>query len=276
MTLRVCGRGFLPWIVVLLLAWGGKPQEEIKVVTTTSLIGSILREVGRDRVEVRVIVPSSTCPGHFDLRPGDIKLLADAQLLLSHGWERFVKRLLRSTQSKRQIAREINIPGNWMVPEVYLKAVERILPLLCELDPDNREYFQNNATVYRRKILKTGEELKKRAEEMGVGEINVVCSEMQKEFLRWLGFKVVATYGRPSELTPRQIKRVITVAREKGAKIVVDNLQSGPQAGTPVVEEIGGVHVVLTNFPIRSYLESLRDNAEKLFKAVEALRCPSP
>lgn len=276
MILRICGKGLLPLIILLLFAWGGKSLEEIKVVATTSLIGSIVQEVGGDRVEVRVIVPSGTCPGHFALRPSDLKLLANANLLLSHGWERFTKRLLRSVQSRPKIAREIDIPGNWMVPGVYVKAVDRILPLLCELDPDDKEYFQNNATIYKRKILKSGEEIKKRAEEMGVGKINVICSEMQEEFLRWLGFNVVATYGRPSEFTPRQIKRVVDMAKEKRVKIVVDNLQSGPEAGTPVVEEIGGIHVVLTNFPIKSYLESLRDNTEKLFKAVEALKCPSP
>ena len=62
-------------------------QKKIKIVATTSLIASIVEEVGGDRFDVVTIVPFGMCPGHFDIRPGDVKLLEEASLLLEHGWE---------------------------------------------------------------------------------------------------------------------------------------------------------------------------------------------
>ncbi|MDO9573507.1 MAG: zinc ABC transporter substrate-binding protein, partial [Candidatus Contubernalis sp.] len=55
---------------------------KLKVVTSTSLIASIVERVGGDRVDVVNIIPPAQCPGHFDIKPGDIQKLADADLFI--------------------------------------------------------------------------------------------------------------------------------------------------------------------------------------------------
>ena len=49
----------------------------LKVVTTTSLIEQIVKQVGKKKVDVVNIIPPSQCPGHFDVKPGDIQKLAE-------------------------------------------------------------------------------------------------------------------------------------------------------------------------------------------------------
>ena len=249
--------------------WGGQSTEKLKLVTTTSLIGNILQQVGGDKVDVATIVPGGMCPGHFDVRPGDIKLLSNAQIFLAHGWELFVTKLLSSVQSRKLVIKTLDIEGNWMVPDIQLKAVDAITNILCEINPENGKYFRNNSTIYKKEVLDLSREIKQKAKDEKVSEISVVCSDMQEEFVKWFGFNVVATYGRPSELTAQKIKAVIDKAKEEDVKIVIDNLQSGSDAGMPIISEIGGVHIVLTNFPIDSYIQSLQDNISKLFEAVE-------
>ncbi|MCK4416827.1 MAG: zinc ABC transporter substrate-binding protein [Candidatus Latescibacteria bacterium] len=240
----------------------------MKLVTTTSLIGKIAQEVGKDKVDVVTIVPGGMCPGHFDVRPGDIKVLSDAQIFLIHGWEPFVKKLLNSVQPRELVVKTLDIQGNWMVPDIQVKAVDSITDILCEIDHKNGRYFRNNAATYKTQILDISREIKQKAKDKKVSDTNVVCSEMQEGFVRWFGFNVVATYGRPSELTAKNLRKVIDKARKEGVEIVVDNLQSGRDAGVPIIEEIRGVHVVLTNFPIGSYTQSLQENVYKLLKAI--------
>jgi hypothetical protein len=53
-------------------------------------------------------------------------------------------------------------------------------------------------------------------------------------------------------------------------KLVVDNLQSGPDTGEPLAQGLGAKHVTLTNFPLQgSYRQSLLDNVTALARAIE-------
>jgi zinc transport system substrate-binding protein len=98
----------------------------------------------------------------------------------------------------------------------------------------------------------------------------VLVSDKQEPFISWLGFRVVATYGRAEDFTAQELTRLARVASDSGVKLVVDNLQSGPDTGKPLADGLGAKHVTLTNFPLRgSYRQALLDNAAALAQAIE-------
>ncbi len=74
-------------LAVLPLGCAREATPQLKVVTTTSLISSIVEKVGGDKVEVANIIPPAQCPGQFDVKPSDVQMLADAKLFLMHGWQ---------------------------------------------------------------------------------------------------------------------------------------------------------------------------------------------
>jgi ABC-type Zn uptake system ZnuABC Zn-binding protein ZnuA len=76
-------------LVVLSILGGCAPAQtsKLRVVTSTSLLAQIVERVGGDKVDVINIIPPAQCPGHFDVTPGDIQKLADADLFLLHGWQ---------------------------------------------------------------------------------------------------------------------------------------------------------------------------------------------
>jgi ABC-type Zn uptake system ZnuABC Zn-binding protein ZnuA len=222
------------------------------------------------------VVPAGMCPGHFDIRPGDVKVLETAKVLMEHGFEGelFVENMLKLVENPEMLRVTLNVRGNWMVPKVHIQAIDKIVENLNRLKPGDAEFFKSKAKNYKHQITQAGKEIQRKAKELGVGEIKVVCSQMQLEFVDWFGFKIVSTYGRPEDFTPNELKRIVKKAKEGNAKIVIDNLQSGSKAGVPVAEEIGALRVVLTNFPQDSggelsYLNSLKENASKLFKAIK-------
>jgi len=109
---------------------------------------------------------------------------------------------------------------------------------------------------------------------MGFEKINAVASNMQKDLLIWFGIKVVAVYGREDEISALELQRLIEQARSCNAFVVVDNLQSAAEAGKPIGDELGIAHIVLSNFPgfyegKVSYINTLKENAKKLFSLLE-------
>jgi zinc transport system substrate-binding protein len=97
----------------------------------------------------------------------------------------------------------------------------------------------------------------------------VIASSMQKEPLEWMGFRVVGEYGRPEAMSAREVVRLSKIGRDQHAIVVVDNLQSGPDAGKGIAEALGVPHVVLTNFPSeKGYLATLGENVDAVVAAV--------
>jgi hypothetical protein len=69
-------------------------------------------------------------------------------------------------------------------------------------------------------------------------------------------------------MSTREIVRLSKIGREHRVIFVVDNLQSGPDAGKGIAETIGVPHVVLTNFPSeKGYLTTLGENVDAIIAA---------
>ena len=98
---------------------------------------------------------------------------------------------------------------------------------------------------------------------MNLSEVNVIAAFWQAGFLEWTGFNVVATYGDPESLTAPMIKELVDKGREAKVTLIVDNLQSGQNAGAGIAEELGARRIVLSNFP-GGY-----DNTETWEKAID-------
>ncbi len=255
-------------IFFLLINCFPRKSAQIKVLVTTSLIETIVANIGHERIEVISIIPSGMCPGHFDLKPHHVQLASSSQVLFFHGWEKWINELKKSVNNKNLKIVSLETEGNLMIPDNYLEAINKVTNVLCEIAPANSKYFQNNAHIYIKRIKTKVYELKKNTKL--IENIPVLCSQYQAEFLKWMGLKVVESYGRPDELTIKQLIRLIKIGKQEGVKAVIDNLQSGEKAGEEVAREIGCKHLTLTNFPLNySYLDTLDYNVNKLMEIVK-------
>src|SRR4030042_248776 len=144
----------------------------------------------------------------------------------------------------------LNVTGNWMVPAVQAEAVGKIAQALGEIYPENAAYYQGNATERAQTILTYGEDVKRRLQDAGVDGVKVICAALQEGLVRWAGFDVVATFGRPEDLTPAQKADLIAQAQRAGVALVIDNLQSGSTTlGASLEEDIEAIPVSISNFP---------------------------
>ncbi|MCG0279062.1 MAG: metal ABC transporter substrate-binding protein [Thermanaeromonas sp.] len=272
----LAGAMALLFLSLAVLGCGAKEAEKLKVATGTSLIADIVQRVGGDKVEVVNIVPPTSCPGHFDLKPGDVQKLAQAKLFLRHDWQgkMFTQELIDSVHNKDLQVIEIAVAGNWMAPPVQKEAVKKITEVLMEKDPAHKSYYEENAKRLLSSIEEKEKEIRAKLEAANVSTVKVLCAEMQQGFLKWAGFDIVATYGRPEELNPQKIQELISKGRQAGVKLVVDNLQSGPDAGKGIAKELGAAQVTISNFPggfpqTDTWSAALEKNVELLLNALK-------
>jgi ABC-type Zn uptake system ZnuABC Zn-binding protein ZnuA len=241
--------------------------DKIKVTTTTSLLGTLVKAIGKEEIDVSTIVPAGMCPGHFDLKAENVKELSGSRILLSHGWEKWTGKLLAAVDNKPAL-RIIGVQGNLMVPDNHKKAAEHVTSLLCSLDQQYRTVYTKNFASYTSAIDSIVKDITDRSKD--IKGIKIVCSELQAEFLQWLGLDIVLTYRRAEELTPGMMAEAIKQAKREQVRLVVDNLQSGSEVGLAIAKEANVKHITLTNFPLgNSYPEALAQNFSSVVQALQ-------
>ena len=245
---------FMILSLAVSVLFGGCSTEssaKLKVVTSTSLLAQIVERVGGDKVSVVNIIPPAQCPGHFDVKPGDIQKLADAKLFIIHNWqgEKFSDDLIASASNKNLIVVKVELPGNWMTPTVQRDAADKIAAALAQIDPSNGAAYQNAATEYKAKVTTKESEAKARLGQVNLSAVNVLCDEQQAGFVKWAGLNIISTYGRPETFTPQVVKELVDKGKVGKVALVIDNMQTGGESGKALAEELGVEHIVLSNFP---------------------------
>jgi zinc transport system substrate-binding protein len=236
---------------VLALSQHAQPSTDI--MTGSSFITSIIQDLTDGKLKTRTIIPPGVCPGDYDVKPGDIQALADSKALFIHNYQQNYGNIAGAVEAANNADLAItvlNVTGNWMVPTVQAEGVSKIAQALGEIYPENAAYYQGNATERIQAILAYGEQVRNRLLGAGVQGVKVICAAMQEGFVRWVGLNVVATYGRPEELSPGDVQRLINQAEDAGVALVIDNLQSGSTTlGAALQQDIEAVPVTLSNFP---------------------------
>jgi zinc transport system substrate-binding protein len=260
---------------VVLSGCSSDNQDRLKVVTSTSLISSIVERIAGDKVDVVNIIPPAQCPGHFDVSPVDIQKLADAALFLMHGWqgEQFSEELIASADNPDLTVVVVNVQGNWMTPTVYQEAIGVIAGALVQVDAGNSSTYEKAASDLKDVVAAKGAEAQARLSGENLADINVLCADQQAGFVTWTGLNVVEIFGRPDTFTPQVTKDLVDKGRQENVTLIIDNLQSGQDAGAGLAEELGCARIILSNFPggfddTETWEKALDRNIDLILEAV--------
>jgi len=224
----------------------------IKVVAGTSQITVMTREIGGDRVDVTNFVPAGVCPGQCDVKPGDVEALNKAKALIIHDYQQAqkdVRALIEASRNPGLVTKVIAAQGGLMTPRYQAEATEKVAAALAEIDPANADFYQQKAAARKAAINVKADEVKQRLSKAGIQGTKVIAMLHQADFLKWAGFDVVASYGPPEGFTPALIADLVAKGKAAGVVLVVDNLQSGPDAGKSIAQEMKAAHVTISNFP---------------------------
>jgi len=262
-------------VYLLLIPDNGlsKSTEQLRITCTTTLIESLVKEIGQNRVSVTTIVPSGMCHGHFDISPGEIERIKKSDFFLAHGFERFVEGFIKSKKDKIHVIK-IVIRENWMIPGVQIRAVNKITDIMCNQCPALESFFRNNARQYTQYILKVEREIVSRLGAFDPQNASVLCSFMNAGFVKWMRINIIATFPRDEDISVKCLSQIIIKAKKDGVRFVIDNLQSSGKVGKTLATELDVPLVMISNFPRGenksiSYIETLKENCGKIILALK-------
>jgi zinc transport system substrate-binding protein len=241
----------------------------MSVVTSDSILstmGAALLPAGA--FEIASILPPGQCPGHYDVKLSDIARVKRATLVVSFAGMPFMGNVEMNPAGSLLINSE---GRNWMTPDSYIAGLNLLARKLSERFPEYERKITGGREHAILEVNAINKRLSERLRQGGVVQRPAITSSMLKEPLEWMGFRVVGEYGRPESISAKEISALIRIGREKKAAIVVDNLQSGPEAGAGIAEALGVPHVVLSNFPSeKGYAATLADNVDVVLAALGA------
>lgn len=241
------------------------------VITSDTLLAGIAADLlPPQRYRVEALLPPGQCPGHYDLKLSDIEKVKKAKLIIGFKGLPLMDKV--SLAGKDYLF--VNEGGhNWMTPDAYIRGLDIMAVELARRFPADQVQIMQNRKTATDKVAYAAALQRQRIRRAGIDNRKVVASSMQKEPLEWMGLNVLATYGRPESISTREVVRLSRLGKQHGVIAVVDNLQSGPDAGKGIAEALGAVHVVLSNFPSeQGYTATLKANVDAVLAIAQAGR----
>jgi zinc transport system substrate-binding protein len=270
----------LPFVACgLALLTGCGQRHEIsghdpKYAITTSWLECALKDVTSSTMQVIRLCSPGTCPGHFDISPGNIKGLQASEALVLFDFQKALdQKLERLTVNGLRVV-SIHAPEGLCVPDSYLEACRELSDSLMKgATGQNALPPALEQTRKRLEALETN--IRGRIHVAGLGQAKVVASGHQAVFCRWLGLDVIAAYSGGEAATPAQLEKLIKQGKDAGVRFVIANLQEGKQAGEALAWQLGARLVTFSNFPSMqpeqdTFDELLEYNLQQLLAAAGA------
>jgi len=145
------------------------------VVTTTSILGDVVAQVGGELIDVTVLIPADVDPHSYEPTPRDLAAVADADLVFVNGLglEGFLEAVVANARADAYVVEvSQNVaaiefggedeheeaeaeeheegvdPHVWMDPNNVIIWTEVIADELAAMDPDNRATYAANGEAY--------------------------------------------------------------------------------------------------------------------------------
>lgn len=246
-------------------------SDERSYVLGSTLLEDIVSDLTAGRAKTRLLISGSACPGHTDVKASDLVFAANAQGIYVHPRQMTLPSLTQLFAAKEQLRTRthgIGVSGSWLIPDVQIQASRAVAKTLVQ---GETSVFSD--AVYGR-LQKRIERIKDFSE--GLESVRtrfhgkpVVSALMQKDFVSWCGFSIAATFGGAESMNPKILAEIIALARKRRVIGVVENLQSGKEAGLPIAEELKIPRAILSNFPgsddnVPDYFSLVRENIRQL------------
>ena len=163
--------------ILLLMGWllascshQPQPSDQLTIITSLFPQYDFVREIAQDKVEVSLLLPPGVEPHSFDPSPSQIIAIGQSDLFIftNHEMEPWIERVVENVGSSKlnvlESSQGINLleddhdhdhghdPHVWLDPLNAKIMVKNIAEALIKLDPENRQFYQDNADTYQAKL----------------------------------------------------------------------------------------------------------------------------
>jgi zinc transport system substrate-binding protein len=251
---------------------------KLKVVATIPPVADFVQQVGREHVDVTLMVPSGASPHTYEPTPGQMVEVSKADIYVKVGsgvefeivW---LDKLLAQNEDialvdcSEGIAIVNNDPHIWTSPILAIQMVENIVAGLSSADPDNGAAYESNGLSYLRELSALDDEI-----------VGLLGEASDRHFLIYhpsfayfaaeydLVQLAIEHDGKPP--TPQVLQASIDAARDHDLHYVFAAPQFAANDAQSVAEAIGGEVVFIDPLP-DSYIPAMRDTTAAIARDVK-------
>ena len=217
---------------------GGGGDGRPTVVATTTQAADLARQVAGDRAEVKGILAPNSDPHDYEVRPGDLKALVHADLVIRSGGDvdAWLDGAIDSAGTDAPVLTLIDAAGAegddphwWQDPRRAERAVTAIGAALAKADPAGAAAYRRRASAYRRDLRSLDAAVARCVEEIPPDRRKLVTThDALGYYARRYGLEVIGTVI-PALTTQAQAssgdlaKLVDTIRRERVKAIFAES-----------------------------------------------------
>lgn len=252
-------------------------SDQVRVVVSVAPQEEFVKAVGKDKVQVTVMVPSGADPHTYEPLPKQMQELSQAQLYLMVGspleFELTWMDKMRAMNPQMKVVNtsqgitllpsqgeSSSDPHVWVSPRNARVMVENTYQALVEVDPDNQKYYQENRDQYLERLDQADQNLTHSLQKVNSKKI-LVYHPAWAYLCRDYGLEQISIEKEGKEPTSQDLTRLVDQARQENITLVFVSPQHNQENAQVIADELGGELVVVD--PLASnYLENLAQVAE--------------
>ena len=241
----------------------------LKVFTSFYPVYDFVKKIGKDKVDVSIIVPNGMEPHDFEPTAKQIIDLqkADAIFVNGMGFESWINKLNSVTivDLSRDLPLEKNTqtsnPHIWLDPLLVKLQAKNILNSLNSLDPQNKLYYNNNYVQFTNHLDKLNADIISNLTNCKLHDF-LSFHDAFGYFANRYGLIQHSIQGSSpeTEAPPQKIRESIDLSKQLGLDVVFTEDNMDPRLSDIIAQEINGQ--VLTLSPI----ETISDEEKQMNK----------
>lgn len=209
-------------ILSILLVGCGNNKEKVNengklnIVVTTTIIGDAVRAIGRDNVNLEVLMGPGIDPHLYKASAGDMNKMKNADLIIYNGlhlegkMSDILEQMQKSSKNTYAAADVLDQsrliesdefagsydPHIWFDVQLWMEVVKGIEEKIIDMDPENKKYYSENASIYLNELEELYNYIKSRAEELPEEKrVLITAHDAFNYFGRAYGFEVKGLQG---------------------------------------------------------------------------------
>ena len=291
------GRVVQSWILIFFLVLalvscsGGAAPD---VLTTTTILADVARNVAGDRLTVGSLLPAGTDPHSYQPVPQDATMVERTKVLVVHGadFEGFLQPLLNTAGREENVIEaskgarllsdeEGNDPHLWLDPNNVIVYVDNIREGLTQFDPDGADVYEANASAYIDHLTELDAWINGQIAQIEPKRrVLVTNHDAFGYFAEHYGFIVVGAvipgYSSDSAPSAQQMAELIEQIKLYEAPAIFLDASDNPDLAKQIAAETGvkvisDLHLesLTQGMPAGTYIDMMRDNVTKIVQALQ-------
>ena len=259
-----------------------KQNKQLQMTTSFYPLYYFATQITKEKADVHNITPAGAEPHAYEPTSRDITKIENSQILIINGndfeaWAKNINTVLgKNTPTIVNISKNLadqNLiekdpqtrdPHFWLNPKIAQSEVKIILENLKNVDPNNAQYYTDNANQLLIKLIELDSKFKSDLNNCQKKEIitsHAAFSYLAKEY----GFNQVAISGLSpdEEPSPKKLSSIANFAKQNQVEYIFFESLVSPKLADTIAVEVGAKTLVLN--PIEGITQEEIENGKTYF-----------